>query len=127
MEIGIKGYKEVMVVSENTAATAGSGLLEVFSTPSMVALMEGACSDSVLPYLEEGKGTVGTSLVVKHLAATPIGMKVTCESVLTAIDRRKLTFDVKAYDEAGLIGECVHERFIIDNEPFMEKAQNRKK
>ena len=122
LEAGLKGEQKVMVTQENTAKVYGSGALEVFATPAMIALMEKTCLMSVAPSLKEGEGTVGTKIDVSHVAATPVGMKVRCESVLKEVDRRRLVFEVKAYDAAGLIGEGVHERFVILNEPFMGKA-----
>ena len=112
LEAGIKGREEVMVTEANSAAAMGSGLLPVFATPAMVALMEQTSWKSVAPYLNEGEGTVGTSLNISHSAATPLGMKVWCESELTEVDRRRLVFHVTCYDEAGVIGEGTHERFI---------------
>ena len=123
MEIGIQGRMSIEVTEELTAARVGSGLLPVYATPSMIALMENTACQSVAPYLEEGQGTVGTLMNVKHLAATPVGMTVRCETELIAIDRRRLVFSVRAYDDCDCIGEGVHERFIIDNARFMEKAQ----
>jgi predicted thioesterase len=122
LETGIKGKKEITVTPDKTAKAMGSGTLDVFATPSMIALMENTAFESVAPYLEPGSGTVGTALNVKHVSATPVGMKVTCETELTKIDGRALTFLVKAYDEAGLIGEGEHERFIIFEEKFQTKA-----
>lgn len=119
----IKGHKEQIVTPEMSAARVGSGLVEVFATPMMVALIEQTCLESVLPHLEEGQGTVGTLVNVSHVSATPIGMRVWCESELTEVDRRRLVFQVKAYDECGLIGEGTHERFIIDSAKFMEKIK----
>lgn len=121
MELGIKGKIETVVDHSNTAKFAGSGELDVFATPSMVALMEQAAQSSVAPYLDEGQGTVGTKLEISHDSATPLGMKVWAESELIEIDRRRLVFDVKAYDECGLIGQGKHERFIIVNEKFLSK------
>ena len=123
---GIKGHKEQTVTPEMSAARVGSGLVEVFATPMMVALIEQTCLESVLPYLDEGQGTVGTLVNVTHVSATPVGMRVWCDSELTEVDRRRLVFKVKAYDEAGLIGEGTHERFVIDTVKFMEKIQNKK-
>lgn len=120
---GIKGRREQTVTPEMSAARIGSGLVEVFATPMMVALIEQTCLESVLPHLEEGQGTVGTLVNVSHVSATPIGMRVWCESELVEVDRRRLVFKVKAYDEAGLIGEGTHERFIIDSAKFMEKIK----
>lgn len=122
---GIKGTKELVVTKELSAQSVGSGLLPVYATPAMIALMENTAFESVAQYLEEGCGTVGTSLNVKHVAATPIGMKVICETELVKVDGRALTFEVKAYDECGLIGEGVHERFIITEEKFLSKANDK--
>ena len=123
---GVKGTQEIMVTEENTAKVMGSGALDVFATPAMIALMEKTAWESVQPYLEEGSGTVGTLMNVKHVAATPVGMEVTCETKLVEVDRNRLVFEVKAYDAAGVIGEGTHERFIIDNERFLAKAEAKK-
>jgi predicted thioesterase len=122
LETGIKGKKEITVTQDKTAKAMGSGALNVYATPAMIALMENTAFESVAPYLEPGSGTVGTALNVKHVSATPVGMKVTCETELVKVDGRALTFSVKAYDEAGLIGEGEHERFIIYEEKFQAKA-----
>lgn len=122
MEIGIKGRVETVVNDTNTAKFVGSGSLDVFATPNMIGLMEQAAQASVAPFLEEGQGTVGTKIEITHDAATPLGMKVWAESELIEIDRRRLAFEVKAYDEAGLIGQGRHERFIIQNDKFLAKV-----
>ena len=122
MEIGIKGRAETVVNHENTAKLVGYGELEVFATPQMIALMEQAAASSVAGELGEGQGTVGTLLNVSHDAATPLGMKVWAETELVEVDRRRLVFDVKAYDECGLIGQGKHERFIIQNDKFLAKV-----
>lgn len=122
---GIKGTNEIIVTKELSAQNVGSGLLPVYATPSMIALMENTAFESVAQYLEEGCGTVGTSLNVKHVAATPIGMKVTCETELVKVEGRALTFEVKAYDACGLIGEGTHERFIITEEKFLAKTNDK--
>lgn len=123
LETGIKNRKDDIVTPENSARKAGSGLLEVYATPSMIALMEGCSHEAVAPELDEGCGTVGISLNIEHVAATPLGMKVYCESELVDIDGRILTFDVKAYDECGLIGRGIHKRCIIQNEKFLKKVE----
>lgn len=127
LEIGIKNKETIMVTEENTAEKLGSGLLPVFATPAMVSLMESTASNSVLKELPENEGTVGISLNVQHVSATPVGMSVYCESELIEIDKKRLVFKVEAYDEAGLIGKGIHERFIINNEKFMSKAEGKKK
>ncbi len=123
METGIKNKKELIVTDELTAAKMGSGLAPVYATPCMIALIEGTAAESVEPFLEEGQGTVGTKVEVSHLAATPIGMKVRCETELVGIDRKKLVFEASVYDESGLVGKGRHERFIIDNDRFMANVQ----
>ncbi len=126
MNTGIKGVIETIVTEEMSARVMKSGELNVYATPCMIALVEETAWKSVASELEEGQGTVGTLLNVKHVAATPIGMEVRCETVLTEVDRRRLVFDVKVYDEKGLIGEGIHERFIVDNEKFQSKADSKK-
>ncbi|WP_028318519.1 thioesterase family protein [Desulfobulbus elongatus] len=119
---GVRGKEEQMVTAETTAARYGSGLVEVFATPAMVALMEKTCLTSVLPYLPEGFGTVGIKVDITHSKATPVGRRVTCESTLVEVDRRRLVFEVAAHDEKGEIGRGRHERFVIDTKKFMEKV-----
>lgn len=123
---GIKNKTELYVTDKNTAKAVGSGTLEVYATPQMVNLMETCACFSVEPYMEPGKTTVGIGLSISHVSATPIGLKVWCESELIAIDGRKLTFRVSAYDERGPIGEGTHERFIVDTQKFMAKVQAKK-
>ena len=125
---GVRGTQEETVTEENIASALGSGGLAVYATPCMITLMEYTAMQSVLPFLPAGSSTVGTRLDVKHLSATPVGMTVRCETELIEIDRRRLVFLCRAYDDAGLIGEGTQERFIVDNEKFMEKtAQKIKK
>ncbi|MCD8082143.1 MAG: thioesterase family protein [Clostridiales bacterium] len=122
---GIKGTQELTVSTANSARTVGSGSLDVFATPCMIALMEATSRKSVEPYLEEGCSTVGTLIQVTHDAATPLGMKVRCESELIEVDRRRLVFTVNAYDEKGRIGGGRHERFIVNSAKFQEKADQK--
>lgn len=124
---GIKGIGTVTVNENNTARAMGSGTLDVFATPALIALIEETCWKSVESGLNEGCGTVGTLLEIRHTAPTPVGMKVTCESELTEVDGRRLVFTVRAYDEKGTVGEGKHERFIIYNEKFQAKANAKNK
>ena len=121
MEAGIKNEKSIVVTDEVTASKVGSGLLPVYATPSMIALMEGTCAESVQPYLAEGEGTVGVGVDIKHIAATPVGMIVRCESLLKEVNVKKLVFEVNVYDEKGLVGTGIHKRAIINNEAFMAR------
>ena len=124
LETGIRGEQSVPVTAENTAKTMGSGTLDVFATPALVALAEKTCWMSVAPALAEGDGTVGTKL--EHTAPTPVGMTVTCESELVAVEGRKLTFKVSLHDEKGPVGGGTHERFVIHNDKFAAKAEAKK-
>ena len=125
IEIGRRGRAEAVVTPENTAQAAGSGLVPVFATPWMVALMENAAVQAVQSALAPGEGTVGTRLDVTHDAATPVGMKVWAEAEVTAVEGRRITFAVSAFDGRERIGGGVHQRFIIQSERFLSKAQGK--
>ena len=125
IELGIRGRQETTVTPANIATNVGSGKVQVFSTPMMIALIEKAAVLSIDPFLENGQSSVGTHINVSHIAATPMGMRVWAETEVIEIDRRRVTFSVKAYDERGLIGEGTHDRFIIDVEKFQSKAENK--
>jgi len=124
LNVGRKGQAQTTVTSLNTAKAMGSGQLEVFATPAMVAIMEQAAVNSI--ELPVGQSSVGTSLTIKHNAATPLGANIFATAELVEIDRRRLVFSVEVFDEAGQIGIGKHERFIIDVEPFLAKTQTRK-
>lgn len=126
IEKGIDFTFSEKVTTEKTAESMGSGDLAVYATPAMIALMEGTAAKSVRPMLEEGQTTVGTKLNIEHLSATPVGCEVTCTSVLTDVDRRRLVFNVVVNDEKGVIGKGVHERFIVDSMSFMAKTNTKK-
>ena len=126
LQPGIKGRKSVTVSEANTAKTMGSGTLDVFATPAMIALIEQAAYTSVASELEPGWGSVGTALNVQHLSATPVGMTVTAETELVEVDRRRLDFSAQVFDETGLVGQGTHERFLVENEKFQSKANAKK-
>lgn len=126
LEIGIKGTASVLVTEANSAKSMGSGTLDVFATPAMIALIERTCWTSVQDQLEPGWGSVGISLNVAHSAPTPIGLTATCTSELTAVEGRKLTFQVTVQDEHGEIGSGTHQRFLVENEKFQAKADKKK-
>lgn len=125
MELGMKGVVSALVTKETTAAAVGSGGLLVFGTPFMIAMMEKAACECIKSHLEEGQSSVGTMLNVAHTSATPVGMEVRAEATLTAVDGRKLSFEVVAYDEKGEIGKGTHERFIIHEEKFLAKTYDK--
>ena len=126
LETGIRGEQSVLVTAANTAKTMGSGTLEVFATPALVALAEKTCWMSVADALGEGNGSVGTKLELEHTAPTPVGMTVTCESELVAVEGRKLTFKVALHDEKGPVGGGTHERFVVNDAKFAAKAEAKK-
>ena len=120
----LKGlHNSVMLVVEHkdTAAVYGSGALEVFATPAMIALMEKTCLESVADKIGEGNTTVGFAVNVKHLKASPVGSTIRCEAEIFEVDRRRLVFSVKCFEGETLVGEGIHERFIVDSEKFMSK------
>ncbi len=125
LKTGIKGYAEATVCQENTAVARKSGTLSVFATPAMIELVEEAAWKSVADELEEGCASVGTGLQIRHVSATPVGMRVVCRTELTEVDGRRLVFSVDVADESGRIGEGVHERFIIESEKFQKKADGK--
>ena len=121
----IKGYKEIIVTDKMSAKSVKSGELDVFATPSLIALVEETAWNSVAQYLSSEQCTVGTKIEINHIAPTSIGVKVSCETELTEIDGRKLTFSVLVYDEVEKIAEGVHERFIVNKERFIQKSNNK--
>ena len=125
IEIGTKGLSTALVEKEDTAQIVGSGDLLVYATPCMVALMEGAACESIAPFLSDGESSVGTMMNVAHTSATPVGMEVRAESIVKAVDGRKVTFEIVAYDEAGEIGRATHERFVIKADRFLEKTYDK--
>ena len=122
---GIKGNAEMTVTEQFSAKTLGSGTMDVLGTPGLAALAEKCAWESVAPFLEEGQGTVGIRMDLKHLSATPVGKNVWCESELTEIADRRLLFKFRAFDDAGIIGEGCHERFIVTKEKFLEKTHDK--
>ena len=118
---GLRHSEQLMVEHKDTAAVYGSGALEVFATPAMIALMEKTCLMGVCNKIGEGNTTVGIAVNIKHLKASPVGATVRCESELTEVDRRRLVFKVQCFDGETLVGEGIHERFVVDSEKFMAK------
>ena len=118
---GIKGYGEQIVENKDTAKAYGSGLVEVYATPAMIGLMENTAHLSIGSLLPEGCISVGTLVHVEHLRATPLGEKVWCETILEAVENRKLLFSLAAFDAKGMIGKGTHERFVVNVEKFMSK------
>ena len=120
--VGMKGQASTLVEREDTAAEVGSGSLLVYATPCMVALMEGAACEAIAEALGADQSSVGISLNIDHLSATPVGLEVRAEAEVTAVEGRIITFSLTAYDEAGKIGEGTHKRCVVSAQKFLDKA-----
>ena len=120
--VGMKGEASTLVEREDTAAEVGSGSLLVYATPCMVALMEGAACEAINEALGEDQSSVGISLNIEHLSATPVGLEVRAEAEVIAVEGKIITFALTAYDEAGKIGEGTHKRCVISAQKFLDKA-----
>ena len=125
MNVGDKFTLKITVTDNDTAKTVGSGTLAVLATPRMIALMEECAYKCIGNSLESGSTSVGTLMNVKHLSATPVGMNVSASAEITEIDGRRVAFKVEAYDAVGLIGEGIHERFIVLEEKFVSKTYSK--
>lgn len=123
MNTGYSYTSTTIVNNNNTAKALGSGDMDVFATPAMVALMENAAMNAVAPHLEEGQTTVGTQISTSHIKASALGATITATAVLTAVDGRSLTFEITARDGENVIGEGIHTRFIVDRERFLSKLK----
>jgi len=125
LEPGLTGELSITVTEDRTAAALGSGSVNVYATPAMIVLLEAAAIKALEGHLAEGFTSVGISVDVKHLAATPVGMTVRARALLKAIDGRRLVFEVSAWDPVERIGEGTHERFIVDYQRFMDRIRSK--
>jgi len=123
LRIGLTGEASLVVAEAHTAPHVGSGKVRVLATPVMVNLMEAAALDAAERYLSAGYQSLGTHLDVRHIAATPVGMRVTARAELIRIDGRHLTFQVAAHDERELIGDGTHVRVVVNVARFDQRAQ----
>ena len=124
MEIkaGMKGTVTSLVEREDTASEVGSGSLLVFATPSMAVLMEAAACEAIAPALGDQETSVGTEINIRHVSATPVGMEVRAEAEVTGVEGKIISYTVRAYDEAGLIGEGTHKRALVSPQHFLDKT-----
>lgn len=125
MQVGASFEIEHKVTEADTAISVGSGDVEVFATPMMLALMEGAAAQCLGRFLAEGKTSVGAKIESSHLAATPVGMNVRAVASIVEVEGKKVSFEVEAYDEHGLIGEGTHLRVVVDKERFTAAANEK--
>lgn len=127
IKAGLSAVIETTSMPKDSAINYGSGSVNVYSTPAMVALLEGAAKNAVDLHLPQGYTTVGIGLNIKHLAATPIGHRIKASAKLIEVDGRRLVFGVEAFDEDEKIGEGVHERFVVDVDKFMKRVNGKNK
>jgi len=125
LQTGLKGKSEITVTEDKTARAMGSGELDVLATPAMIALIEETAWRSLAPHLAPGESTVGTKLEISHLAATPVGMTVSCETEVIEVDRRRIVLRAEVFDACGKIGEGLHERFLVQSERFLARAREK--
>ena len=118
---GLRHNETMVVEHKDTAAVYGSGALEVFATPAMIALMEKTSLESVADKIGEGNTTVGIAVNIKHLKASPVGATIRCEAEIIEVDRRRLVFSVRCFEGDTVVGEGIHERFVVDSHKFMSK------
>ncbi len=123
--VGLKGEAFTLAEREDTAKEVGSGDLLVYATPCMAALMEGAACEALANFLGEGQTSVGTFLSIDHISATPVGLEVRAEAEVTGVEGKTITFQVRAFDEAGEIGHGTHTRVIVNSQKFLEKAYSK--
>ena len=121
MELGLSYESSAVVAENNTAEALGSGDMAVFATPAKLAQMENAAMLAVRDSLPEGSTTVGVEMQTSHIKASALGANIKASATLVEVDGRRLTFDVKAWDEKGTIGEGRHVRFVVDRERFLSK------
>ncbi len=120
---GLTRTQTLVVTSEHSAKNLGSGNLNVYATPAMVALMENTACLCIEDTLDDGLDSVGIEIKAKHIKATKIGAKVSCTAMLIEVDGKKLTFELEASDEEGLIGTALHRRYIIDPIKFLARLK----
>lgn len=125
IKVGMKGEVSTLVEREDTAAEVGSGTLLVYATPCMAALMEGAACEAIADALGEDQTTVGTELNIQHLSATPVGLEVRAEAEVIAVEGKVVTFQLRAFDEAGEIGSGTHKRVLVNSQKFLDKAYDK--
>ena len=123
--IGSRIEDNQLVTLERVASHLGSGSLQVYATPAMVAFVEQTCRKLVEPYLPEGMTTVGIAITVRHIAPTPLGRKVSIQVEIVLIEKNVISFQAELWDEMEKIGEATHERAVIEIDRFTERVQKK--
>jgi predicted thioesterase len=122
---GLRGESVLVVAEEHTAPRIGSGAIPVLATPVMINLFEAAALDAAERLLPQGYQSLGTVLDIRHIAATPVGMRVTASAVIVRVEGRTIFFTVEAHDERELIGDGRHERMVVNVARFDERVQRK--
>jgi predicted thioesterase len=122
LKVGMKHTQEWVVEEKHTTQRGG---YRVFSTPSMTQLVESTANQLAAPHLKPGQGQVGVLVTIRHMGPTPMGKKVRAEAELIGIDRRRLSFKIKVYDDVEQVGEAEHERFVIDEDKYVERLKKK--
>ena len=122
LKVGMKHTQEWVVEEKHTTQRGG---YRVFSTPSMTQLVESTANQLAAPHLKPGQGQVGIPVTIRHMGPTPMGKKVRAEAELIGIDRRRLSFKIKVYDDVEQVGEAEHERFVIDEDKYVERLKKK--
>jgi predicted thioesterase len=124
--VGLKGEQKRVVTGDIAIDFLGVEAARVLATPAMIMLLEMTCRDSIVPLLDPGYDSVGTVVNVRHLAATPMGMEVIIKSEVIAVDDRKVTFKVEAFDSKEQIADGTHERYIVNVERFAKRLAEKR-
>lgn len=124
---GIVGEADEDISTSRTAAFFGSGLVPAYGTPAMIALMENSAVAAIQKYLGPGQTSVGTDICIKHLAASPVGLHARARATVTAVNGRKIEFQIEAWDDREKIGEGTHARFVVDEARFMDRLEKKSK
>lgn len=125
IQINTSLTQEITVDETMLASHVGSGIVDVYATPMMIALMENTAAKCLDQFLDEGETSVGVMINTTHDAATPAGMKVVVQATISAVERKKVTFHIEAKDEVDVIGTATHDRFIVGKDKFEAKAKSK--
>lgn len=107
------------------AMTTRRGEYRVFSTPSMVQFCEASAGELLAPHLKPGQGQVGMVVTIRHMGPTPLGKRVRAEVEVAGIDRRRVSFKIRVYDDVEQVGECEHDRFVVDLDKYQAKLKKK--
>jgi len=123
---GLTGKSEMIVKDEDLVSHLGDVPVEVLSTPRLIQLLETAAIEAIHDFIPPDQVSLGTELKIKHLSATPLGMKVTANALLRGIEKNRLLFLVNAYDEKEKVAEGEHERVLVSRERFLRKVKEKR-